>query len=101
MEEWKVRIINADGLKQRIRAIFASENGSKRALPDAPLRITPQTIEYWIDTEPTVSAEKYPEDRTSEMLDTYSRGYNDGAKTTIYLMLKFKDAATDQEEEEQ
>ena len=99
MEERKVRIIDADGLKQRIRAIFASENGSKRALPDAPLQITPQTIEYWIDTEPTVSEEKDPEDRASEMLDTYARGYNDGVKMTIYLMLKFKDALTDEEEQ--
>lgn len=52
-----MRIINADGLKQRIRAIYASENGSRRYLPDAPLHITPQTIEYWIDNEPTVDAE--------------------------------------------
>lgn len=99
MEEQKVRTINADGLKQRIRAIFASENGRRVASPNAPLQITPQTIENWIDTEPTVSEEKDPEDREREMLDTYARGYNDGAKTTVYLMLKFKDA--DQEEEEQ
>lgn len=49
-----MRMINAEGLKHRVRAFFASENGSRRVLPDSPLRITPQAIEWIIDQEPAV-----------------------------------------------
>lgn len=76
-----MRRIDADKLKARL---------SQTLLDDLVLADVLNIIE---------DLEKDPEDRTSEMLDTYARGYNDGVKMTIYLMLKFKDAATDQEQE--
>lgn len=91
-----MRIIDADNLKTRIRAIFASENGSKRVLPDAPLQIALQTIECWIDTEPEVQADK----TDPKIFEAYERGFNAGAKTQVALMTSFAIKPSSQEEEQ-
>lgn len=77
-----MRLIDADKLP-KYDGYALSADAVAQAVENAP------TVE--IDLEPT----------TSEMLDTYARGYNDGVKMTIHLMLKFRDTLTDQEEEEQ
>lgn len=83
-----MRIVDADNLKTRIKALFEGEEG--------PRRIYLQTLCFWIDSEPEVQATK----TDPKIFEAYERGFNAGAKTQVALMTSFAIKPGSQEEEQ-